>query len=207
MATQYLITWKNDYPARIHDDGLVFLTSHHKPMTYAGLATQLKKIAHRSGITKRVTPHLFRHARVTHLRQKGYSESTIMKMIWGNPNTSMLATYAHLTDADIDDEILSREGIKPPKIPGSGAMAPCQCANCGAVNTPTQSICSVCGQPLDEQVRKSIDRIKKEIETSDEFKLLIQFIRNHYQDILPMNPDGVLLSHPTPGYGEDSEPG
>jgi len=40
--------------------------------------------------------------------QQGYSESLIKLMIWGNINTNMFETYAHLTNTDIDNEIFRK---------------------------------------------------------------------------------------------------
>ena len=177
MATRYLIEWKNDYPCTISNEGLVFLTSHHNPLQWATVASQLRKIAARAGLTKTITPHLFRHSRVTHLLQKGYSETTIKKMMWGNMNTAMLETYVHLTDADIDNEVLSREGIRPIHENKTSEMAAQQCNSCHAINPPTHNFCSLCGKPLNKDTEQSMKRIKDEIENSPEYRAIMDMVK------------------------------
>ena len=54
------------------------------------------------GISHPITPHTFRHSRITPLIQEGVNESVIKLMMWGNLSTDMFRTYAHLTNADID---------------------------------------------------------------------------------------------------------
>lgn len=80
MSKQFIAEWRADYPRPVTPDAPVFLTERDKPVTYGGLSSQIKRIAQRAGITKRITPHLFRHTRITHLLQEGMKESTL-KMI------------------------------------------------------------------------------------------------------------------------------
>jgi integrase/recombinase XerD len=82
------------------------------------------------------------------LRQ-GYSESVIKKICWGHMDTTMLATYGHLTDTDIDDEIASMAGVKPPAAKEAAeCLEPRQCPRCYTVNGPTQNFCGECGLEL-----------------------------------------------------------
>ena len=176
-ATQYLIQWKNDFPFQTTPDALVFLSNQRLPLQYAAIAMQLKKIAHRAGIRKKVTPHLLRHSRVTAMIKEGYSESTVKKTMWGNVNTTMFPTYLHLTDEDIDNEILERQGIRRPEAHRSDAMTVKQCASCNTVNPSTYNFCSTCGEPLDETARMSFERLKKDIERTPEYKMIMNMAR------------------------------
>jgi site-specific recombinase XerD len=126
-AAPYLTAWKNDYPCILAPKGLVFLSPAHKPMTSDGISAQLKKIGKRAGITKRITTHLFRHSRITHMVIQRYNESTIKLSSWGNLNTNMFQTYVHLTGTDIDNEVLARQGIHRPESERSEAMDPRIC--------------------------------------------------------------------------------
>ncbi|PKG31120.1 tyrosine-type recombinase/integrase, partial [Methanoregula sp.] len=112
MSKSYLAQWGNEYPGgAASGESFVFLTDGKNiPLQYRGIAKQLAIIAKRAGIKKHITTHIFRHSRITHLMQQGYSESVIKKMMWGNITTKMFATYAHLTDSDIDDEIARKQG-------------------------------------------------------------------------------------------------
>jgi len=175
-SAQFLAAWMNDYPLKISRDALVFITRAHQPLEYNGIAKQFKVIARRAGITKHITPHLLRHSRITHMIQRGYNESIVKKVMWGNLNTTMFSTYVHLTNSDIDHEILSKQGIVEEKVKDSKAMEPKQCVNCRTINPPTHAFCSRCGQPLSQEVAISMEKIQQEIEETDEFKMVMRLI-------------------------------
>jgi len=107
----------------------------------------IKRTAERAGITKRVSPHLFRHSRITHLIQQNFQESVIKQMMWGNLNTNMFRTYASLSNADIDDEVLDRYNVKKKEASKTDKLEPRQCPNCLKIHAPTTKYCA-CGMPL-----------------------------------------------------------
>jgi hypothetical protein len=158
MARPYLAQWKNDYPGEIHEQGYVFLTNNqHRQLQYAGVAKQLRVNAERAGIKKHLTPHLFRHSRITHLIQQGYNESIIKKMMWGNINTDMFAVYAHLTDNDIEAEIARKNGIlSQTQKKAEHSLEPRQCSRCFVINAPTCNFCATCGLPLTEEYQNEM---------------------------------------------------
>src|SRR5208283_5317822 len=65
MSRAYLAAWRNDYPIEETQDSFVFLSNRRTPLTYHGDTKQLRIIAKRAGITKHITPHIFRHTRAT----------------------------------------------------------------------------------------------------------------------------------------------
>lgn len=113
MAKEHLIKWKSDYPDEITDEVYVFLNERHRLLTYPAIYRQLGRLCQRSGITKHITPHIFRHSRITHLIQQGVGESVIKLMMWGSVDSRMFISYAHLTGVDIDREICKLYGIEP----------------------------------------------------------------------------------------------
>lgn len=147
-ATPYLAAWKNDYPFEPEGDAVVFVTRQRQPIQYEGVARQLRQIAARAGITKRVRPHLFRHSRITHLQQRGVSDAVIKQTMWGHPGSKMLETYSHLSDQDIDQALFTMNGIKLPTGAESGSFTARICPTCSTLNGPTMATCSGCGQPL-----------------------------------------------------------
>lgn len=149
MSKQFIAEWRADYPRPVTPDAPVFLTERDKPVTYGGLSSQIKRIAQRAGITKRITPHLFRHTRITHLLQEGMKESTLKMMMWGSVSSDMLKTYAHLTGLDIDTEISRLYGMEA----GQGTtryekLEPVVCPSCNLVNPPGEDYCRTCMEPL-----------------------------------------------------------
>ena len=171
MCTQYLQNWKADYPGIPEGSASVFVNSRGKPFIHATIAKRIQRIVQRAGITKHVTPHLFRHSRITHMINDGVQESVIKMMMWGTVNTTMFETYAHLTGKDIDTEISRVYGIvNPDAKKKEPQVAPCQCPHCHHINPPTTTWCYGCGESLDpssvateEQLQKFIIKHGKEL--------------------------------------------
>lgn len=163
MSREHLATWKSDYPFQpVSQEMPVFLTERKAPLSYGTASMQLKRIARRAKITRRVTPHLFRHSRITHLMREGVSESVIKLMMWGNLTTNMFQTYAHLTGSDIDREILSTYGISAEKqAEAKTRLEPRQCGQCKTINSPISNYCSLCGRPLDDKAAETHEDIKE----------------------------------------------
>ncbi|WP_317135716.1 site-specific integrase [Methanochimaera problematica] len=148
-AKEYLIQWKNNYPFKPSGENFVFLKNDNTPLTYSAIRAQFNLIAKRTGFEKKVTPHLFRHSRITQMIRDGYSESMIKKMMWGNINTKEFETYLHLCNQDIDNEIFLRNGIRISNQDENHRLDAVQCPNCQTVNPKTFSVCARCGRSLD----------------------------------------------------------
>jgi len=163
-ARSYLAAWRADYPGTPYGDNLVFLTTTtHGPLQYAGVVKQLRRLAVRAGIEKHITPHLFRHSRITHLLRKGVPEPVIKRMMWGHLNTDMLQTYGHLVDRDIDAAIAQLYGVVTPEAETSDALEPRQCPRCFSVWGPTLQHCGVCGAPLTKEAAATIDQMQADV--------------------------------------------
>jgi site-specific recombinase XerD len=178
-STPFFAQWKNDYPYAISSEGLVFTSHKRLPLRYEGIALQLKKIAARAGVRKRITPHLFRHSKITSMVREGYNETIIKKMMWGNIRTGMFETYCHLTDTDVDDEVLSKQGIRRKDEKKQRAMEARQCPHCSTVNAPTDEYCRTCAKPLTAEIDLSMEEIKREIEKTPEFAKIMEMIRQN----------------------------
>lgn len=163
-ARSYLAAWRADYPGKPYGDALVFVTNNtNGPLQYAGVVKQLRKIAVRAGIEKHVTPHLFRHSRITHMIRKGVPEPVIKKMMWGSLSTDMLQTYAHLVDRDIDDAIAQLYGVVTKEAEKNDALEPRQCMRCFSVWGPTLQHCGVCGAPLTQDAAATADLMQADV--------------------------------------------
>lgn len=162
MAKEYIAQWRNDYPGIPEGDAFVFVNSYRKPLTNNGVIVQLNRICQRAGITKHVTPHIFRHSRITHLINEGVSESVIKMIMWGSVHTNMFKVYAHLTGNDIDDELKRvyhiGEGQEKKRHP---RLEPHICSHCHSVMPPVSRYCSYCGQNLERSEPATDDEIQK----------------------------------------------
>ena len=149
MAKEYLAEWRADYLGDVQSESPVFLNEQRRPLTRAGVAAQISRIAKRAQITKKITPHLFRHTRITHLLQEGVPESTVKLMMWGSLSTDMISTYGHLTGRDIDAEIGRLYGLEEEKNGKDRArLEPRVCPSCNLINPPGEDYCRGCMEAL-----------------------------------------------------------
>ncbi|MDD1730106.1 MAG: site-specific integrase [Methanospirillum sp.] len=178
MAKEHLIKWKSDYPEQVTDESLVFLNERRRPMTHAAIYRQLGRLCMRVGITKHITPHIFRHSRITHLIQQGVGESVIKLMMWGSIDSKMFINYAHLTGTDIDREIFKLYGIEPSAAQvQEKCLEPKVCPHCKEMNSPVSAYCHLCGQALNEEAQYSADKFMEYMLNHRD--LMINFLNRH----------------------------
>jgi integrase/recombinase XerD len=148
-STSHLDHYRNDCKDTALD-AYVFMTYDGYPLSYNTVAKIVKKAVARAGVDKRVTPHLFRHSRITHLIKENHQESIIKEMMWNNVNTDMFRTYVRLHEQDIDDEMLKKAGLSK-KDAGKDVLASIPCPNCHYVNAPDARRCNRCGHALTQE--------------------------------------------------------
>ena len=171
MSREYLAQWRACYKPDPNGNALVFINERGKPLIHATINKRLKCIAKTAGIQKHITPHVFRHSRITHLIKEGVPESVIKLMMWGNISTDMFRTYAHLTGQDIDSAMLKSYGISATDTNSNASrLEPCQCPHCKKINPPVSNYCVSCGQSLtsvvidtDEGIQQSVLRDNPDI--------------------------------------------
>ncbi|WP_394742986.1 tyrosine-type recombinase/integrase [Natronococcus roseus] len=95
---------------------------------------------------EKINPHTFRHTAITRWAQRGLSDREIVHRAGWTRESRQLDRYEHLTDKDINNEILRRHGIEPAEkaIPLLD-----DCPQCGISIEPIMSFCANCGQNLD----------------------------------------------------------
>jgi hypothetical protein len=185
MARPYLAAWRADYPLKPEGNAYVFISEREKkPLRYQALEKRLKILAERAGVTKKITPHIVRHSRITNLVRRGVREYTIREIAWGNQGTKMLQTYSHLVNDDVDSELSQLYGITPDNVQKDDAMHPRQCPRCALINAPATNYCASCGVPLTPEARVTIDELTTEIETHP----LYRVIMNKIEQMLTSQP-------------------
>ena len=134
------------------------------PTTIPRVVKQFEKIAWRAGIQKHITPHIFRHSRITHLIRNGFNESMIKRMMWGSLDSEMFKAYAHLTYMDVDEEVARQSGIiLPEQQQKSDCLTPQQCSRCYTINSPTQHFCGECGSELTKEARNEFQSADQQL--------------------------------------------
>lgn len=172
MATEHIARWRASYPGKAEGDALVFVNRNGEPFSHAQVRKQIRVIANRAGINKRVNPHVFRHSRITHLIRQGAAESVVKAVCWGSQDSRMLKTYLHLTGSDIDKEMLKLYGIETPQKKAERGLKPVQCPHCKIVNPPNNAFCSSCGRSLTEEAEQEIDEVRRFAKSPAKLRML-----------------------------------
>ena len=106
----------------------------------------LKKLRQRAGVTKRVNPHIFRHARATLFAQH-LTDAQLKQHFGWRANSRMASVYIHLSGRDLDPALARLAGIKH-EGPGNGVRKVRTCEKCGTVNSPEALRCVQCLRPF-----------------------------------------------------------
>jgi integrase len=161
-SARYLSEWLSDHPLKDDPESPLWIKLTGKKrlqaMEYKDVQWQLKKIAKRAGIKKRIYPHLFRHTRATRLLSRVPETIGAKYMGWVN-GSKMVGVYVHLASEDVDEAILRMHGIK---TNGNGKdLEVKQCPRCLQVNPATSRFCSRCGLPLTEEAIQEVEEWEK----------------------------------------------
>lgn len=156
-SARYLAEWISNHPLKNDREPHLWVKLGHKnylkPMQYSDIRMQLKKIADRAGIKKRIYLHLFRHTRATKLLQQ-VSEVVGAKYMGWTLGTRMIKTHIHLADQDVEKAILETYGIKPTE---KKELEVVQCSRCTFINPRNAKFCSRCGLPLTEEAVREVE--------------------------------------------------
>ncbi len=160
-SASLLAKWMEMHPGRENKEASLWVnlsTNYRKEgVTYQGISENIKRIARKAGVEKRITPHLFRHSRATHLAGD-LTEAEMNEVFGWVQGSNMPATYVHLSGRDVDDKILQIHGLKPRGKEKQDEMRPIECPRCQYINSPVSRYCGRCGTVLDEK-----ERIKLEV--------------------------------------------
>ncbi|MGP8137728.1 tyrosine-type recombinase/integrase [Methanoregula sp.] len=169
-----LQAWVNAHPQKTDPDAPLFVTYTRygfgsrrlNVRTVQNLCKVLKK---RSGVTGRVHPHGFRHARATDRAKEGFTEMELRIMFGWSKTSAMPATYIHLSGADVKKKILQKAGLeeKEPE-PGSRPLDPIKCPRCGLLNPKGFYTCSRCNSPLSADAMREIGIVQNLMSNPDD---------------------------------------
>ena len=198
-AASLLTTWLEMHPRREDNEAtlLANLSTNYKKegITYQSIYQSLKRIARKAGIKKKVTPHLFRHSRATHLA-KDLTEAQMNKYFGWVQGSDMPATYVHLSGRDVDDKILQIYNLKLKDADREDEMRPIECPRCKYINAPVNRFCGRCGTVLDENERIKLEMQSRQVSRDfpdlsiDDARLLEEMKR--FRDMLELfekNPE------------------
>ncbi len=149
-SSPQLAIWLDCHPARDDPEAPVWVTVGTRRghvLSYGGAKTIIQDIAEKAGLKKRVHAHLFRHSRATHLANH-LTEAQMKEMFGWTRDSSMAATYVHLSGRDVDNALLSLNGIHIEKHDQGIEFKGIECPRCKVKNSPISKFCMSCGSSL-----------------------------------------------------------
>lgn len=97
--TEYLRLTRPDL-IQNHRDAALFLNSRGKRLTRQGIWKIIRQYVKKSGITKEVSPHTFRHSFATHLLENGADLRSVQEML-GHSDISTTQIYTHISNKQL----------------------------------------------------------------------------------------------------------
>ncbi len=161
--------WLNQHPERDDYNAPLFVTSRKKGNTYSRLnvrtvQNKLKTIAKDAGIKKNVHPHAFRHGRLTDLVKQGFKEMELRIIAGWGADSSMPATYIHLSGDDVDKKQLQVAGFKVEETDEiQDNIKPVECPRCKTKNPHDAKYCSTCSMVLDMKTAATVGEFSKKV--------------------------------------------
>jgi integrase/recombinase XerD len=76
-------------------EGVVFLNSRGRPLSRMAIWSLVKKSAEAAGVTRKVSPHTFRHSFATHLLEGGADLAAVQELL-GHADISTTQIYTHV---------------------------------------------------------------------------------------------------------------
>ena len=165
------IAYLNDYLKSKDDNDYYLFTglkknNLHEPMKYYDARKLLLNLKERTGIDKRIYPHLFRHTRASILASKVPESPLENQMGWVH-GSKMTSVYVHLSMRDQDNAILKAYGININEK-NEIEEKPKKCPRCDYLNPSNAKYCHNCWLPFDEKLALEYENKEREIENKIE---------------------------------------
>ncbi|RPJ68920.1 MAG: hypothetical protein EHM20_16970 [Alphaproteobacteria bacterium] len=158
-SASYLRQWIEGHPTKCNCDPLFCsLQAPFKQISFSGLSHVMNYLQERTGITKKIYPHLFRHSRASHLANK-FTEQQLKQFLGWTAGSNMAAVYVHLSQRDIQDAVLNMYGIESPQKRNDSFNIG-RCPRCKEINPENAMFCYKCGLPLKMEAATTVETIK-----------------------------------------------
>ena len=155
FSAPYLASYLNTIP-RIKSDWPLFFNigswnteeNVGRGIDRDGVSQMLKRLGKKAHIDKRIYPHLFRHSRATSYANR-LTEQQLKNVFGWTGDSSMAATYVHLSQRDVDKAVMEANGMKVFDTEPETKLKSRICPKCRSINGMDFSFCSKCGSALD----------------------------------------------------------
>ena len=198
--------WLNVHPLKDDPNAPLWIRTRKdvfgKPLSYAGAYMLVRKLATKSGITKRIHMHLFRHTAAT--ESSSFMNQEQQKILFGwSKQSQMPSHYTHLNFDDVDDTLLAHYGMKKDGSKKAQQM-PKKCHICETINSPQNDLCDKCSRPLDMKAAMQIDKhkskeidelndkIRKQTEQQLKTQIEMEFMKTMVKEVLAQQKPEII---------------
>ena len=105
LVTHYIREVRSKVKVKKKAEDILFLNSRGSGMSRVIVFLIIKEIAEKAGISKRISPHTFRHSFATHMLQNGADLRFIQEML-GHSSITTTEIYTHLENQQLRETIL-----------------------------------------------------------------------------------------------------
>ncbi len=189
FSVPYLSNYLNERGRGLPPESAMFLTSHGNPFDYPNVRKLLSDLKERTGIRKRIHPHLFRHSRAS-VYANSMTEQQLKKYFGWTGGSQMAAVYVHLSGKDVDDAVMKANGITIGRgEPAKPRLTIKVCYKCEEVNEMTAKYCSKCHSPLDVSPVEEVNELESVKQKLDKMTRAVDLLM---EKIDPQSRDAIL---------------
>ena len=106
LIQDYIAHVRSKYKINKKCEDILFLNSRGSSMSRVIVFIIIKELTEKAGISKKISPHTFRHSFATHLLQNGADLRYIQEML-GHSSITTTEIYTHLKNEELRDVILN----------------------------------------------------------------------------------------------------
>lgn len=106
LIRDYIQEVRSQYKINKKHEDVLFLNSRGSAMSRVIVFIIIKELTQKAGISKRISPHTFRHSFATHLLQNGADLRYIQEML-GHSSITTTSVYTHLKTEELREVILN----------------------------------------------------------------------------------------------------
>jgi integrase/ribosomal protein L37AE/L43A len=161
---EHLARYLSERPAVGGDDRVFVPLRSRYDFKPNAIRMMLATVQRRSGVNKKISPHLLRHSGLTQKAVDGMNPVTMSMIGWGQPVSKMLSVYTHLSGGNVVNSAMDLYGQAGEQVKKEPRRAP-QCPQCGNTDiTPDMDYCSKCGQGLTEKAKSKAQEVQDDLD-------------------------------------------
>jgi integrase/ribosomal protein L40E len=196
-STPYISTWISTHPQKDDPNAPLWINTgtrkHNSMMMYENMKFLLNRLFDRAGIKKRSNPHIFRHSRATFMANH-LTEFQMNQYFGWIQGSDMPSTYVHMSGKEVDNAILTMNGLHIDDKTEHQKIQPMICPRCDTINAFDAKHCNKCGGILDLKYAMEVEErqeqeIKRRTDSDAVMNLLFsdketqEFLRNKLRSL------------------------